>query len=132
MGTFATLEEAKEYFRNDRFAANAGIQLDELSEKTSTCSLVLMDDHKNAYGGVMGGAIFTLADLAFAALANQIHNPSVASQVSINYLSATKGEKLFAKAKCLKDGKSTSVIQVDVIDDSGKYIACYMGNAFKL
>ncbi len=132
MGTFATLKEAKEYFKNDRFAANAGMQIDDLTEETSTCSLVLTDDHKNAYGGVMGGAIFTLSDLAFAVLANQIHNPSVASQVNINYLSATKGTKLFAKAKCLKNGKSTSVIQVDVTDDLGKYIACFMGNAFKL
>ena len=132
MGTFATLEDAREHFRNDRFATNAGIQIDELTEDSSTCSLELTDDHKNAYGGVMGGAIFTLSDLAFAVLANQIHNPSVASQVNINYLSATKGTKLFAKAKCLKDGKSTSVIQVDVTDDLGKYIACFMGNAFKL
>ncbi len=97
MGTFATLKEAKEYFKNDRFAANAGMQIDDLTEETSTCSLVLTDDHKNAYGGVMGGALFTLSDLAFAVLANQIHNPSVASQVNINYLSATKGTKLFAK-----------------------------------
>ncbi len=132
MGTFATLKEAKDYFQNDRFATNAGMQIDDLTEETSTCSLELTDDHKNAYGGVMGGAIFTLSDLAFAVLANQIHNPSVASQVSINYLSATKGAKLFAKAKCLKNGRSTSVIQVDVIDDLGKYIACFMGSAFKL
>ena len=32
MGTFATLEEAREHFKNDRFATNAGMQIDELGE----------------------------------------------------------------------------------------------------
>ncbi len=132
MGTFATIEEAREHFKNDKFAANAGIQIDGMTEDTCTCSMVLTDDHKNAYGGVMGGAIFTLADLAFAVTANQIHSLSVASQVSINYLSAPKGATLIAKSKCIKDGKTTSVINVKVYDDTGRYIALFTGTAFKL
>ncbi len=38
MGTFATLKEAKEYFKNDRFAANAGMQIDDLTEDSSGCN----------------------------------------------------------------------------------------------
>ncbi len=131
MGTFATLEEAREFFKNDRFAMNAGMQIDAMTEDTSTCSVILSKDHQNAYGGVMGGAIFTLADLAFAVTANQIHSLSVASQVSINYLSAPKGTKLIANAKCLKTGRTTSVIQVDVTDDTGRDVALFIGTAFK-
>jgi len=132
MGTFATLEEAKEMFKNDKFATNAGMQVDELGEDSSTCSVILNDDHKNAYGGIMGGVIFTLADLAFAVCANQIHKLSVAQQVSINYLSAPKGSKLIAKAKCLKSGKTTSVINVFITDDTGRDVALFTGTAFKL
>ena len=131
MGTFATLKEAQDHFVNDRFAMKAGMQIDEITEDTSTCSVVLNKDHQNAYGGIMGGAIFTLADLAFAVVANQIHSLSVASQVSINYLSAPKGSKLIARAHCLKDGRTTSVIQVDVSDDTGRNIALFIGTAFK-
>ena len=80
MGTFATLEEAREHFKNDRFATNAGMQIDEIGEDCSICSVTLTDDHKNAYGGVMGGVIFTLADFAFAVCANNIHALSVAMQ----------------------------------------------------
>lgn len=131
MGTFATIEEAREHFQKDRFAADAGIRIDEMTENTSICSMVLTDAHKNAYGGVMGGAIFTLADLAFAVVANQIHSLSVASQVSINYLSAPKGKKLFAKSSCIKDGRTTTVIKVDVYDDTDRDVACFIGTAFK-
>ena len=132
MGTFATIEEAREHFKNDRFATNAGMVIDEMGEDYSVCSVTLNDDHKNAYGGVMGGAIFTLADLAFAVCANQIHSLSVAQQVSINYLSATKGEKLIARAKCIKNGKTTAVLKVDVTDDTGRDVALFVGTAFKL
>ena len=106
--------------------------IDDMGEDWSVCSVVLTDDHKNAYGGVMGGAIFTLADLAFAVCANQIHSLSVAQQISINYLSAPKGSKLIAKAHCLKSGRTTSVINVDVTDDTGRDVALFTGTAFKL
>lgn len=129
--SFSTLEEARELFKNDRFAMNAGMQVDETTERSATCSMVLTNDHKNAYGGVMGGAIFTLADLALAVTANRIHYPSVASQISINYLSAPKGAKLIAHAECIKDGRTTTVINIDVSDEKGTHVAHLTGTAFK-
>ena len=132
MGTFGSLEEVREYFKNDRFATNAGMKVDEFSDDRVVCSVDITDDHKNANGGVMGGAIFTLADLAFAVMANNIHKPSVASQVSINYLSAPKGKILKAEARCLKSGKTTSVLTVNVSDDTGRNVALFTGTAFKL
>ena len=132
MATFSTLEQAREHFRKDRFATDAGMMIDEIGEDTSVCSVTLTDGHKNAYGGVMGGVIFTLADFAFAVCANNIHVLSVAQQISINYLSAPKGTRLIARARCLKSGKTTSVISVEVSDDTGRNIALFTGTAFKL
>ena len=132
MGTFSTIEEAREHFKKDKFASSAGMQIDDMTENTSLCSMLLTEAHKNAYGGVMGGVIFTLADFAFAVVANQIHNLSVASQVSINYLSAPRGEKLIAKAKSIKEGRTTTIITVEVYDDTGRYVALFTGTAFKL
>ena len=132
MATFRTLEEAREYFKGDTFAAVNGMQIDEIGEDSSVCSMTLRDDHRNAYGGVMGGVTFTLADFAFAVASNQIHNVSVAQNVSMNYLSAVKGNRLTARAKCIKSGKSSSVINVDVSDDAGRLIAQFVGTAFKL
>ena len=86
MGTFKTLEEAKEFFKDDGFASANGVVLEELDDTHSVSSLVLTERHKNAMGGVMGGAIFTLADFAFATLSNQLQRGTVAHQVSINYL----------------------------------------------
>ena len=132
MGTFSTVEEAREYFKGDRFATLAGMQLDELDEEHSVCSVTLGENHRNANGGVMGGAIFTLGDLAFAALSNNIHKPTVAQQVSTNFLGAPKGERLIARAKLLKSGRSSTVIQVDIADETGRAVAIFNGTGFKL
>lgn len=132
MGTYRTLEEAQETFKGDRFATTNGMQIDELGEDFCVCSMVVTDNHRNAYGSVMGGVIFTLADFALAVTSNQIHYLSVAQQVSINYLSAPKGERLIARSKCIKSGKTTTVINVDVSDDTGRLIAQFVGTAFKL
>ena len=127
-----TLDDAQEYFKKDRFATDAGVKLVALSEEESEAEMVLTDAHKNAYGGVMGGAIFTLADFAFATLTNNNHKLTVAQQVSINYLSAPKGDKLSATAHFVKDGKSTCVVEVMVKDNTGREVALFTGVGFKL
>ena len=132
MANFDTIESAREFFYKDKFAVNTGITLDELTDDEASCSLVLTDEHRNAYGGVMGGVIFTLADFAFAVLSNQIHQLTVAQQVDIHYLSAPKGDKLFAKATCRKSGRTSSIINVDVCDDAGRDVAQFIGTGFKL
>ena len=127
MGTFKSTEEAREYFKKDVYAYNSGMALDELGEDYAVCNVPLHEGLRNANGGVQGGAIFTLADLAFAALVNHIHMPTVAQQVSINYLNAPKGGRLFARAEIKKDGRSTSVVNVSVTDDAGRDVAQYVG-----
>ena len=132
MANFDTIESAREFFYKDKFAVDTGITLDELTEDFAVCSLKITDDHRNAYGGVMGGVIFTLADFAFAVRSNQIHQLTVGQQVDIHYLSAPKGEKLIAKATCRKSGRTSSIINVDVSDDEGRDVAQFIGTGFKL
>ncbi|MCR5522464.1 MAG: PaaI family thioesterase [Clostridia bacterium] len=132
MGTYKSVSEAAEFFKGDKFATTNGMVLEDLGEDYSVCSMVLGENHRNALGGVMGGVTFTLADFAFAILSNQIHSPSVAQQVDIIYLSAPKGTKLTAKAKCRKSGRTSTVINVDVVDDTGRDIAQYTAIAHKL
>lgn len=132
MSTFSSIEEAREFFKNDKFASNAGVCIDELNEDSCQCSMILNENHKNAVGGIMGGVIFTLADFSFAVLSNHIHSPTVAQQVSVNYLSAPKGEKLIANAICKKSGRSSTIINVDIVDDTGRDIVQFIGTGFKL
>ncbi len=132
MSTFKNIEEARDYFKGDKYALNSGIYIEELGENSCVCSMIIKETHRNAVGGVMGGAIFTLADLAFSAASNNVHKPTVAMQTSINFLSAAKGTKLFAKAYCVKDGRTTAVYNVDVKDDTDRLVAQFVGTGYKL
>ena len=125
-------EEARDYFSQDRFATENGMSIDELDGEHAVTSLTISSRHKNAFGGVMGGAIFTLADFAFAALTNDRERVVVAQQVSINYLSPAKGNRLVATASYRKDGRSSCVVNVDVTDETGRDIAQFVGTGFKL
>ena len=132
MSTFENLDQARAYFEGDRFATENGIAIDELSPNGAVCSLCIEDRHRNAEGGVMGGAIFTLIDLAFAVASNNVHKSTVAQQVSLNFLNGTRGKRLVARASCRKDGRSSCVYNVDVSDDLGRDIAQATVTGFKL
>ena len=131
MKRFATAEEAREYFVNDRFAATNGVLLDELTEDGCVCHVDLNDTHRNALGGVMGGIIFTLADFAFAVSSNNVHEGTVALDVSLQFLSAAKGSRLIACSFRVKEGRTTCVYRIEVSDDTGRQIALFTGTGYK-
>ncbi|MCR4747099.1 MAG: PaaI family thioesterase [Clostridiales bacterium] len=132
MSTFSTFEEAREFFRKDLFATTNGMELTELTETESAATLTVTENHQNAMGGVMGGVIFTLCDLAFAALVNNLHKPTVALDSDIKFLSTPKGKQLTARAKLIKNGRTTIIVSVLVTDESGKEIAIFSGTGYKL
>lgn len=132
MPVFETIDQARAYFEGDRFALENGVTIDELTPTGAVCSFTITDRHRNAEGGVMGGAIFTLIDLAFAAAANNVHRPTVAQQVSMSFLSGSRGNRLTARATCRKDGRNSCVYNVDVSDDLGRDIAQATVTGFKL
>ena len=127
-----TIEEVRKIFEGDRFATQNGAIIEEIGDHRATCSLVLTDLHRNAMGAVMGGAYFMLADFAFAVAANWEKMSCVSLHSDISFLSSAKGEKLIAKAVCLKDGRSTACYRVDVTDDLGNLTATVMVTGYHI
>ena len=127
-----SIEEVRKIFEGDRFATENGAVIDEIGQRSATCSLVITDSHRNAMGAVMGGTYFMLADFAFAVAANREKMGCVSLHSDISFLSAAKGEKLIAKAACVKDGKTTVCYRVDVSDDLGNLTATVTVTGCKL
>ncbi len=117
------LKEVRGMFDADRFATENGAVIEEIGHRSATCSLVITDRHRNAMGAVMGGTYFMLADFAFAVAANWEKMGCVSLHSDISFLGAAKGEKLIAKAVCVKDGKKTACYRVDVTDEMGNLTA---------
>lgn len=126
-----TMEELTKRFHEDRFAAQAGVEIREAEPGRALCAMPLRTCHMNANGAPMGGAIFTLADFAYAVASNGFTDKIIVSQqVAITFLAPAKGTELLAEAKCLKSGRTTCLYEVDVRDELGTYVAHATVNGF--
>ncbi len=127
-----SLEEVRQFFEADRFATENGAVIEEIGDHSATCSLVLTPSHRNAMGAVMGGTYFMLADFAFAVAANWERVSCVSLRSDISFLGTAKGERLIAKAVCIKDGKTTVCYRVDVTDDLGNLTATVTTTGYRV
>ena len=126
------LKKAREYFKGDVFASTTtGIQIDAAQPGYAKVSLDIEPKHLNALGMVMGGAIFTMADYAFAIASNVGDETVVTINSQISYLGTAKGKRLIAEAKPLKNGRSTCVYNIDVEDELGTQVANIQVTGFK-
>lgn len=123
----------QEFFQNDRFAANTGIQLLEVRKGYAKASLVLTAEHLNAGGRTQGGVLFTLADLALAAAANSHGTLAFSLSSTITFLRASgTGDTLYAEARERYIGRATGCYQVDITNQQGKLIATFESSVFRM
>jgi acyl-CoA thioesterase len=108
----------------DPFARWLGIELQELRPGYSRVAMTLTPQMVNFHGIPHGGAIFSLADAAFAAAGNSHGQAAVALSMTIQYLAATvPGTHLIAEAQELRKGNRTGFYQIMVKTQAGELIA---------
>lgn len=118
------LEKARKQFQKDIFAtATTGITIEAVEEDYAKCQLIVEEKHMNAAGGVMGGALFTLADFTFAVAANITDKLTVSATSQITYLNPVKGKILTAEASCEKSGKRTASYTIRITDEYDTQVA---------
>lgn len=132
METKKTLEDVRRLFENDRFATENGAVIEEVGDRCAVCSLRITPSHRNAMGAVMGGTYFMLADFAFAVAANWETMGCVSLRSDISFVGSAKGERLIARAVCIKDGKTTALYRVDVTDELGNLTATVTTTGYHL
>ena len=115
----------------DRWAAAAGARLVEVREGYARTTMRLREVHLNGVAVAQGGAVFTLADFAFAAASNSHGTVAVALDVSITFARAATRGVLTAEAREESLTRRTSVCSVRVTDDDGNLVALFRGTAFR-
>lgn len=126
------MEAIKQFItENDRFAKHAGIELLEVAEGTATARMKITQQHLNGVNIVHGGAIFTLADLTFAAASNSHGTVAVAINVSIAYIKAVGRGTLFARAREISRNPKLALYLVDITDDGGDLVATFQGMVYR-
>ena len=105
-----------------------GMKIIDAGPKYSVVEMVLEDRHLNGFSIAHGGAIFALADTAFAHACNSDNVVTVAQQCQINFLQPGRaGDLLTATAKGRTHSGRTGLYDVTIATDEGIVIAEFRG-----
>jgi acyl-CoA thioesterase len=116
---------------NDKFAAHCGIELVSVAPGSARAKMPVQQHHWNGLGIAQGGAIFTLADFAFAAAANSYGTVAVAINVSISFLKATTQGTLWAEAREISKSHRIGSYTVEIKNDQGEAVALFQGMVYR-
>jgi acyl-CoA thioesterase len=124
--------EMLKFTKDDRFAEFVGVKIIQVEVGYALTELTITASHCNGAGVAHGGAIFTLADYAFAVASNAGGEMSLAINVSISYFRAAKeGACLTAEAKEIASSRKLTTCNVDITDQENRLIARFTGTGYK-
>jgi len=126
-----TSENLAQFFKKDVFAARSGIELLEISPGKARARMQVSAHHHNGLGTAHGGALFTLADFAFAAASNSHGSVAVAVNASINFMKAVKEGTLIAEAREASANPRLGTYTVEIRDELGDLVALFQGLAYR-
>ncbi|MCD7930159.1 MAG: PaaI family thioesterase [Tannerellaceae bacterium] len=121
----------EEFLAGDRFALSAGVELLEVKKGYAKARMNITPEHLNGGGVCQGGAIFTLADLAFAAATNSHARMTLSITATINFFRSEKEGYLYAEAREIFDHKRLSNCEVSITNEKGDLIATLTGTGYR-
>lgn len=124
-------KKARTHFSADQYAALAGVEIVEAGKGYCKTRLAIEDKHMNAANVVQGGAIFTLADFAFAVASNSHGQLALAVNVNISFLQAVSSGTLYAEAKEVAEPGRLGAYDVLVTDEAGEIVARFNGMVYR-
>ena len=110
---------------NDHFAKENGMVITRLENGASEAVLTASERHFNGMNIIMGGALFTLSDFAFAAAIHTFGFCAVGMNSSTAFLKPGKGvpgAKFTARATLVSKTRRTAVFDVNVYDDENRLL----------
>jgi acyl-CoA thioesterase len=122
--------DIKDFFKNDIFARDAGVELLETGAGMARARMEILPKHLNGAGVCQGGAIFTLADMAFAAAVNSHAELTFSIQSDIRFFKAESRGYLYADAKEIFCHGRLASAEVRITNEAGELIASFGGTGY--
>ena len=114
------MQELKQFFSTeDRFAIHSGIELVDVGHGCAKARMEIKPFHFNGARTVHGGAIFTLADFAFAVASNSHGTLAMGINVSVSFVKSALAGSLYADARELSKNARLATYSVVITDDVG-------------
>ncbi len=126
------MRDLKHFFSaNDLFARHAGIELVDVGPGWAKASMKIEPFHFNGAKTVHGGAIFTLADYAFAVASNSHGTLAMGINTSVNFVKAALKGTLYAEATEQSRNPKLASYSVMITDDAGDVVAIFQGMVYR-
>ena len=124
-------EKLKAFFLHDEFARSNGIELIEGREGYARTRVTIEPRHLNAGGGVQGGVLFTLADLAFAVATNSHGTLTVTTSANITFVHGAVGGTLYAEARETVNHRMLPFCEVRITDADDRLLAIFTASGYR-
>lgn len=118
--------------KHDKLMRLLQMRIESATPEHAVVTMPLTPDHRNGMGFAHGGAIFSLADVAFGAAANAGKLTGVVSlSTAIEFLRPGKTGPLRAEAIAVRRGAHIQSYDVMVYDSDGSLIARCMASGYQ-
>jgi acyl-CoA thioesterase len=125
------MENIVKFLNDDKFAEHNGIELLEVSEGRARAKMDIKSQHLNGARVVHGGAIFTLADFAFAAASNSHGTIALAINANISFVKAVTEGILFAEAREISLNPKLATYTINITNEKNDLIAIFQGMVYR-
>lgn len=126
------MEAVKRFFSaEDLFARHTGIELLDVGPGWAKASMKIEPFHFNGARTVHGGAIFTLADFAFAVASNSHGTLAMGINTSISFVKAATRGTLYAEAREQALNPKLASYLVRITDDANEVVALFQGMVYR-
>ena len=121
----------KDFFLKDRFAVLAGAELMEIREGYAKARMKVTDHHLNVGDVCQGGALFTLADFAFAAAVNSHLTLTFSTSSQITFIRPVASGYVYAEAVEIVNHKRMPFAEVRITDEEGQLVAVFSSSGYR-
>lgn len=124
------MDALRTHFGNDQYAVGlSGVSLIDAAPGRAVATMRLEPRHHNSIGMTHGGALFTLADYAFAVASNASGRVAVGIETSMSFHKATREGILTAEAVEVSRSYRISHVDVRITEEGGDLVAQFHGVA---
>ena len=124
------MQFTRDYQKKIPFVAHLGLSTEALGQGTARLSMPLPEHFTNSLGTAHGGVIMSLLDVALCTAARTLHPDSigvVTIDMSTSFIGGGSGERLFAEARVLRDGRSMTFVEAEAKNADGSLVAKAIG-----
>ncbi|MDO5027251.1 MAG: PaaI family thioesterase [Tissierellia bacterium] len=115
---------------SQRYITCESLEIEEVATDFVKMSVEVLPQTSNPYGMIHGGVLFTLADSVAGLTCITMGKKVVTLTSNIQFVKSARSGRVHASPRILHKGRTTILMEVDMVDDSSNLISKASFNMF--